>query len=90
MFSNTAQTQQDVLHPVSHSALNVLHRVYKGMMPMHHKNLLQFFDNSPTRMMAPSAMPGSKYPPPSLKIQPFSEPPTDALLLPGTCFTFSS
>jgi hypothetical protein len=71
MFSNTAGTQQDALHSISHSAFNLLHRVYNGMMTTHHKTHLHFLDNSPARMMAPSAMPGSNYPPPSLTIELF-------------------
>jgi hypothetical protein len=53
MFPNTAQTQQEVLHSISHSAFNMLniftgieYTWYKGKMIMHYKKHLHILDTS--------------------------------------------
>ena len=85
MFSNTAQTQNEVLHSISHSAFNVLN-ILMGMMTMQRKNHLHILETSPARMHTASAKPGSTSPP-TPTTHPLCEPPTDSLLLPGTCST---
>jgi hypothetical protein len=92
MFSNTAQTQWKVIHSVSHSALNVLNilmgigyimewwphiiRIIYTFLKLHLPECIQ-----PKQRLAP--------PSPNTRHSPnFSEPSTDSLLLPETCFNF--
>ena len=85
MYSNI-QTQQEVPHSISHSAFNVLN-ILMGMITMHHTNNLHILELHLPECIQPKQS-LAQPPPKNLHSPKFSEPPTDCLLLPGTCFTF--
>jgi len=92
MFSNTAQTQQKVIHSVSHfpfNMLNILMGIGYIMEWWPHIIIIiyTFLKLHLPECIQPKQSPAP--PPPNTLHSPnFSQPPTESLLLPEICFTF--